>query len=152
MSPEKIPGMIHRRTALFRVALAAVVNYHAVICGISDYQGSANDLTYCDDDAYDLRDALLAGSNWTSANVNMLIDGAATRSGIQSAIQQMGARADADDVCLFYFSGHGTTGSDAAPSTDKALASSRAAPRLCAMARVRSARSRASSLRPRSMC
>ncbi len=84
-----------------------VTNYYAVICGISDYL-YASDLTYCDDDAWDVRDALLAWGNWDNANITMLIDSAATKNAIHTAILNMGSIADEDDICLFYFSGHGS--------------------------------------------
>jgi len=96
-------------------AVMAEVTYHAVICGISDYYGTLNDLDYCDDDAYDMRDALLSFPNWSSSNITLLTDSSATKSAVQSAIQTMASNADSDDVCVFFFSGHGTTGSDVYP-------------------------------------
>jgi hypothetical protein len=91
-----------------------VTNYYAVVCGISDYQ-SVSDLSYCDDDARDIKNALLGLGNWKSSNITMLIDSAATKGAIQAAIQDMADKADGDDVCLFYFSGHGRTGEDVDP-------------------------------------
>ena len=81
--------------------------YRAVICGISDYEGSDNDLSYCDDDAQELYDRLLSGSNWSADNVQLLLDSQATEANIQAAIAAMGAAAVPGDVCLFFFSGHG---------------------------------------------
>ena len=70
-------------TCLFSVLTVTVsvqssVDYYAVICGISDYQGVINDLNYCDDDAYDVRDMLLSCENWDVSNITMLVDIAAT--------------------------------------------------------------------------
>ena len=96
-------------------SVMAEVTYHAVICGVSDYYGTENDLTYCDDDAYDMRDALLAFPVWNSSNITLLTNSDATKSAVQNAIQTMAANADSDDVCVFYFSGHGTTGTDLSP-------------------------------------
>ena len=95
--------------------VVAEVTYHAVICGISDYFGTSNDLNYCDDDAYDMQDALMSYENWSSSNIILLIDSSATKSAVQSAIQTMASNADSNDVCLFFYSGHGTTGSDVSP-------------------------------------
>ncbi len=81
--------------------------YRAVICGISDYDGTANDLDYCDDDAQDLYDLLLTGSNWEASNMQLLLDSQATEANIQAAIATMGSSAVDGDVCLFFFSGHG---------------------------------------------
>jgi uncharacterized caspase-like protein len=92
-----------------------ITNCYAVICGVSDYPGTTSDLNYCDDDAIDLRDALLALGNWKSENITMLTDSAATKSAIQTAISVMADSAGPNDLCLFSFSGHGTTGTDTAP-------------------------------------
>ncbi len=81
--------------------------YRAVICGISDYEGSDNDLNYCDDDAQELYDRLLSGSNWSADNVQLLLNSQATEGNIQAAIAAMGAASVPGDVNLFFFSGHG---------------------------------------------
>jgi len=89
--------------------------YHGLVVGVADYPGSGSDLRFTDDDAREIRDALLRYGNWDEANIQLLIDSAATKPGIQAAIAQIGAVADADDVVLVFFSGHGTTGPDVAP-------------------------------------
>jgi len=81
--------------------------YRAVICGISDYEGTDNDLNYCDDDAQELYDRLLTGSNWSADNVQLLLNSQATEPNIQAAIAAMGAASVPGDVNLFFFSGHG---------------------------------------------
>jgi hypothetical protein len=96
------------------VAGDGVTNYYAVLCGVSNYK-YVNDLYYCDDDVRDVKAALLATGNWESSNITALIDKAATKVNIQKAIQNMCSEADDDDVCLFYFSGHGTNWSDLPP-------------------------------------
>jgi subtilisin family serine protease len=90
------------------------VTYRAVICGISDYS-TRSDLFYADNDAMDIYSVLLTSSCWDPANIELLIDSAATKSAIQSAIESMGTASDTDDVCVFYFSGHGTAKPDVAP-------------------------------------
>ena len=82
-------------------------NYYAVICGVSNYQ-DVSDLLYCDDDAIDVRDALLAMGSWKSENITMLVNDAATKTAIQSAISDMAGKALDGDLCLFFFSGHGS--------------------------------------------
>jgi hypothetical protein len=89
-------------------------NYYAVICGVASYKYIDN-LYYCDDDARDIKSALLSTDNWTSANITLLTNSAATKDAIQTAIQNMATRADGDDVCLFFFSGHGGAGDDILP-------------------------------------
>jgi len=89
-------------------AAKADVEYWAVIVGVADYP-VGNDLTYTDDDAYDVRDVLLASSNWEADHITMLIDNDATKTKIQSAITDMGTSGDDNDVFFFFFSGHGKT-------------------------------------------
>ena len=84
-----------------------VVNYWAVIVGIEDYE-SINDLSYTVDDAEDMRNVLLSYGNWNDSNIQFLTDVDANKIGIESAISTMATLADAGDVCLFFFSGHGS--------------------------------------------
>jgi hypothetical protein len=89
--------------------------YYAVIAGVADYPGTGNDLQYPDDDAIDIKNSLLLYSNWLDDNIQLLLDSEANKSNIKTAIEKMGSMADADDVCLLFFSGHGTNGTDVAP-------------------------------------
>lgn len=95
-------------------ALPETTTFYGVIVGVADYPGGGG-LAFTDDDAREIKDALLRYGNWEEANIQLLLDSAATKSGIQAAIAQIGAVADADDVVLFFFSGDGTTGSDVVP-------------------------------------
>jgi len=83
------------------------VNYWAVIVGIEDYE-SINDLSYTVDDAEDMRNVLVSYENWDIENILLLTDSNASKSGINTAIAIMASGSDADDVCLFFFSGHGS--------------------------------------------
>jgi len=85
------------------------VNYWAVIVGIEDYEDeSIKDLLYTIDDAKDMREVLVSYSNWNIENIQLLTEGNASKSGIKSAINNMVGLAGEDDVCLFFFSGHGS--------------------------------------------
>ena len=91
-------------------------NKYAVVIGIADYPGTANDLTYTDDDAQDIRTALINQMGFSSDNINLLIDSAATASAIQSAITSwLDSRESSDDLVVFFFSGHGTHDDDDNP-------------------------------------
>jgi len=82
---------------------------YAIIIGISDYPGAANDLEYCDDDARDMCTTLVKIYGYHESKITLLIDGEATRSDILNAITQLSEAEPADEV-VFFFSGHGTKG------------------------------------------
>lgn len=86
-----------------------VVNYWAVIVGIEDYQ-FITDLSYTIDDAVDMKDVLVSYSNWndSNSNIQLLTDVDASKENIELFVKTMVTSADADDVCLFFFSGHGS--------------------------------------------
>ena len=93
------------------------VEYWAVIIGVADYQyfNSAPlfpkpvkgyDLVYSDNDAIDL--AAQLSSIWGESHIKLLIDSQATKSSIQYSITGwLDSKEEANDIVLFYFSGHG---------------------------------------------
>jgi uncharacterized caspase-like protein len=83
------------------------VTYWAVIVGIEDYE-SINDLSYTIDDAEDMSNVLVSYENWDIKNIHLLTDSDASKIDIESAIANMVGSAGEDDVCLFFFSGHGS--------------------------------------------
>jgi uncharacterized caspase-like protein len=83
------------------------VTYRAVIVGIEDYK-SINDLSYTVDDAEDMSNVLVSYKNWDIKNIHLLTDSDASKIDIESAIANMVGSAGEDDVCLFFFSGHGS--------------------------------------------
>jgi len=102
--------------AAFAAAGAAAADYYAVIIGVADYPGTVNDLRYTDDDALDLYDTLLEDSDrWKAENITLLIDSNASKTIIHDALTAIASRGDAEDIVLFYFSGHGTAGDDVSP-------------------------------------
>lgn len=76
---------------------------YAYVVGISDYEGTANDLTYCDDDAVAMK-AWLQGEGFT---VNMDLDGQATADAILAGFDWLIANAAPGDEIAFCYSGHG---------------------------------------------
>jgi hypothetical protein len=93
-----------------------VTEYWAVLVGISDYVGTSADLEYCDDDAYAIRDALLADpDHWTEDHITCVINEDATSANIEEALRRLQGEPDDDDLLLFSFSGHGTYGPDQWP-------------------------------------
>ncbi|NWF77457.1 MAG: caspase family protein [Chloroflexi bacterium] len=83
---------------------------YAILVGISDYPGDANDLEYCDDDAQDMYNALTTLYGYNSSNIHLLLDMDASFTAIQGAVNDIKSKAVASDEVVFFFSGHGTSG------------------------------------------
>jgi hypothetical protein len=79
------------------------VDKYALVIGISDYEGTANDLNYCDDDAMDWKN-FLQGEGYT---VTILTDSQATAANIESKLIDLLNDEDADDYVVLAYSGHG---------------------------------------------
>ncbi len=76
---------------------------YAYIVGISDYEGTANDLQFCDDDA-------LAMKSWLQSQgftCRMDLDLNATGANITAGLQWLIDNADPGDEVAFCYSGHG---------------------------------------------
>lgn len=78
---------------------------YAIVIGISDYPGTANDLYYADDDADEMNKSLREVYGFT--NVTLLKDLDATHAAILTAITSIPS--DAGEI-VFFFSGHGGKG------------------------------------------
>ena len=79
------------------------VEKYALVIGISDYQGTGNDLNYCDDDAIDWKN-FLQGEGYT---VTILTDNQATADNIEAALNDLLADEDGNDYIVLTYSGHG---------------------------------------------
>jgi hypothetical protein len=100
------PGRGAMATGLLGQPLAG--NRYALVIGISNYPGSANDLDYCDDDADVMSSTLISIYGFT--DVIVLKDTAATRGAILNAIESLSAIVNSGDEVVFFFSGHGANG------------------------------------------
>ena len=78
-------------------------NKYAYIVGISDYEGTVNDLNYCDDDAIAIK-AWLQGEGFTC---RMDLDMQATANNITAGLQWLIDNAEPGDEIAFSYSGHG---------------------------------------------
>ena len=83
--------------------------YRAVIVGVADYPGSANDLIAPVNDAKAFREALLEDPQWAEENIILLTNAEATRGSVFQALQEIAAVSDDNDVFVFYFAGGGTS-------------------------------------------
>jgi len=80
----------------------------AVVIGISDYRGRVYDLQYCDDDAKDMYNYLLA-KGYPQGNIKLLLDKNAKASAIMDAIDWLNSWKGPNSEVVFFYSGHGST-------------------------------------------
>jgi len=88
---------------------------HAVVVGISDYQSSALNLKWGEEDALDFYDSLRGSKGWETDNITLLTNSSATRDAIKAALAGLAKRVSGDDTVVFYFSGRGSYGPDQPP-------------------------------------
>jgi len=81
-------------------------NVYALIVGVSDYGGRANDLSNTDADAKALALQLEHAGALNPASI-VLTNAEATRASVRQAFARIAAQAGPDDTFLFFFSGHG---------------------------------------------
>ena len=96
-APTAIAGPAPRGRHAQRVFLLSV--------GISDY-GGPNNLQYTADDARNMASALRQAGVLSPQSI-VLTDAQATVASVRAAFARIAAEADADDVFVFFFSGHG---------------------------------------------
>lgn len=82
------------------------VRIYGVFAGITDYP-SSNDLPHCADDAREMQRAFVNAGVMHPNDAMVLTDSEVTVARVQAAIRAMNARADGDDLFVFFFSGHG---------------------------------------------
>jgi uncharacterized caspase-like protein len=87
-------------------------NKWAVLIGISDYEGTTNDLWNPDKDASDMQKALIEKYGFPADNIEVLLNSQATAEAIVSAIDWLNSVESAGDTVVFLFSGHGYRVSD----------------------------------------
>jgi uncharacterized caspase-like protein len=85
---------------------------YAVVVGCADYQRDDLDLRYSDDDAYRFYAYLKSceGGGIPDENIAVLVDEAATKSNIINTMNTIYSKASADDMLIFFYTGHGSEG------------------------------------------
>ncbi len=91
--------------------LSRNVKIWAVVVGVGSYTAMPS-LKYTDDDAYRFYSFLksVEGGALKDEQVSILVDESATRENILRTMREKFLKADANDVVLLYFSGHGLDG------------------------------------------
>ena len=84
-----------------KIQTSSKSNYYAILIGVSDGKIPA------DNDAKAFRNGLLASANWKDDNICILLNNEALKNNIISKIETYFGKAGQNDVCLFFFSGHG---------------------------------------------
>jgi len=79
----------------------------AVVIGIADYEGTANDLWHPDEDAKEMSAELTRQQGYSKANVKLLTNKQATASAIVNTVNWLVANEKAGDEVVFFYSGHG---------------------------------------------
>lgn len=92
---------------LLCASLTAEAKIYLVSVGISDYPGTKNDLRLPHNDAATMQ--WLYNEN-KQAVTKLLMNDKATVASVKSAIRSMAAKATANDIFVFFFSGHGVKG------------------------------------------
>lgn len=85
----------------------AEAKIYLVAVGLSDYPGTANDLTLPGNDAKTM--AWLYSKN-TKVKYSLLLNEQATQKRIKAAMKKVYGEAKANDIVVFFFSGHGYPG------------------------------------------
>jgi metacaspase-1 len=81
-------------------------NKYAVVIGIANYPGKANDLWHADEGAREMAKALVNEYGFARDNIKLLLNGDATLEGIGAAIAWLEYMENSDSTVVFYFSGH----------------------------------------------
>jgi len=79
---------------------------YAVVIGIADYPGKANDLYHADEGAREMKKALVKEYGFAKENVLLLLNDEATAEAIAGAIAWLDYMEGPDSTVVFYFSGH----------------------------------------------
>ena len=110
-------GKIESRHAVTKISWqgnTAKPNLYVLAVGVNKYRDKSLWLNYAVPDATSIADSFrgIKGNLYQSVNVTTVFDGDVTSSGIATAFNSIAGKVSADDVFIFYLSGHGTTHTD----------------------------------------
>lgn len=79
-----------------------------VFIGIAEYPNGEGDLARCDVDAQRMYDLLRENYGMTLEDSALILNAGATRAAVREALERIGGQATADDMLVFFYSGHGS--------------------------------------------
>ena len=83
---------------------------YAIVIGINDYPGEANDLQYSVADAKSVDDVLLSKYGFSAENIQLLTNSECTRTAVYNAVNALKPQLTPQDELVFFYSGHGAKG------------------------------------------
>lgn len=109
--PNQRPNYNQSPIAELNTDAVSDVKMYAVVVGVADYN-HIKSLRFTDDDAYKFAMFLKSpeGGALSDKELKILVDEDATRANILTTMRSVYRQADANDVIVFYFSGHGQNG------------------------------------------
>ena len=84
----------------------------ALLVGINNYPGTANDLMGCVNDVQNMQNLLISMFGFATQNITMLTDREATTANILKGLEALVAGARPGDLLVFHYSGHGSQVAD----------------------------------------
>lgn len=110
-------GKIESRHAITKISWQGKTekpNLYVLAVGVNKYRDRSLWLNYAVPDATSIADQFrsVKGNLYESVNVTSIFDENVTADGISSAFNSLASKVSADDVFIFYLSGHGTTHTD----------------------------------------
>lgn len=105
---------LHATATITWQGKTAKPNLYVLAVGVNKYRDKSLWLNYAVPDATSIADSFrgVKGNLYQSVNVTTVFDGDVTSSGIATAFNLIAGKVSADDVFIFYLSGHGTTHTD----------------------------------------
>lgn len=110
-------GKIESRRAVAKISWQGATqkpNLYVLSVGVNEYRDRSLKLNYAVPDATSIADIFgrAKGNLYQSVNVETVLNENATAQGIAAAFNSVAAKVGADDVFIFYLSGHGTSYTD----------------------------------------
>ena len=110
-------GKIESRHAVTKISWqgnTAKPNLYVLAVGVNKYRDRALWLNYAVPDASSIADSFrgVKGNLYQNVSVTTVFDDEVTSSGISAVFNSLAGKVSADDVFIFYLSGHGTTHAD----------------------------------------